>query len=151
MTDVRTQRHASAPPGTPVMVDVYALGNGQFRHEWRFQDGSDSGTGAIKIPPKDPGQPGTPIHFKFHPEGTGLRFNSGWKNGICEAIWVKRDVCPEFDPSKDSEIEVNQDNELLLIVTDRNQDECSLRYNLRFKPDPDVNYYDPEIKNGGSN
>ena len=138
------------PPGTPVICDVFALGNGQFRHEWRFQGGANQGNGAIDIPEKDVGQPGTPIQFHFHANGSGLQFDQGWDaNGFCKSIWVDQNSCPTA-PAKDGEITVDQMSPNLLKVTDANQNKCSLHYNLRFTPDPDNNCYDPEIKNGGT-
>jgi hypothetical protein len=140
----------SAPPGTPVMCHIYALGNGQFRHEWWFQGGSNQGNTTIDIPEKDVGQPGTPIQFHFHADGTGLQFETGYdSNGICKSIWVSQLACPT-SASQDGEITIDNMSPNLLRVTDANRNECILHYNLRFTPNPDQNCYDPDIKNGGS-
>ena len=142
--------HMPTAPGTPVICDVFALGNGQFRHEWRFQGGANQGNGRIEVPEKKAGEPGTPIQFHLHPNGTGLQFDTGNDpNGISKSIWVQQNGCPTA-PSKDAEITVDQMSPNLLKVTDANLTECELHYNLRFTPDPDTNCYDPEIKNGGT-
>lgn len=147
MGDVRenaqVQQH-SRPPGTPVIVDVFA--EPEFRHRWRFEGGSDEGDGPIKIPEKDVGQPGTPIHFHFHPGGSGLTFLQDNEN----VIWCDRNSCPTAGPKSDPEITNINVSPMLLRVMDLNQDECTLHYNLRFSPDPDRNFYDPEIQNGGT-
>ena len=140
--------------GTPVHVEVYAEGNGKFYHEWRFEGGPKENGKVIDIPEKDKGQPGTPIHFHLYPGKTGLTFSSGTQNVDCteiyNAIWVSQQTCPTKNPSADPEIKVDHVVDRHLKVTDLNETECLLHYCLRFEPDPDKNYYDPDIKNGGT-
>ena len=145
------QMRQAPPPGTPVFVDVYAKtspsGGVEWSHEWHFQNQRPKG-GAIDIPQKDKGQPGTPIKFKLHDRTEprlGLRFVDG-----DDAIWVDRTTCPESGPARDPEIVLIEPSETILRVVDMNQDDCTLHYNLRFEPDPCRYYYDPEIRNGGT-
>lgn len=144
-----TQR-SGPPPGTRVIVDVVADGKAgavTFTHEWRFEDNSMKGTGAIDIPEKKKGQKSTPIQFilndRTNPK-VGLKFVND-----DNAIWSDRTVCPEHDPRWDPEITSISPSERILNVVDLNQEKCTLHYNLRFEPDPKTYYYDPEIKNGG--
>lgn len=139
------------PPGTPVFVEIYADsspgGGVAWSHKWRFQNYSEK-TGTIDIPKKDRGQPGTPIQFKVNDRTEpriGLRFVDG-----DDAIWVDRTTCPQSDPARDPEITRIAPSGTVLRVLDLNDDECTLHYNLRFEPDPNRYYYDPEIRNGGT-
>jgi len=160
MGDVRDQTtrqtHGGPPPGTRVIVDVYAddAGNGDvnWSHSWRFDDNggggnSNNGTGTIDVPEKRIGQPGTPIDFHLH-DRTSVRLSFA-----PDPIWVDRDPrpCPVQAAVIDPEITDIVGAPRLLRVLDRNQDECVLHYNLRFNPDPVRYHYDPDIKNGGSN
>jgi hypothetical protein len=152
MTDVRQQGQAEQggppKPGTPVIVDVFARdanGSVEFSHDWRFDGGNSKGGGRIDIPAKKTGEPGTPIHFHLHDDTNMLRFVSH----ADDVIWVDRNGCPQSQ-AKDSEITNIQPSPNLLRVYDENEVKCELHYNLRFEPDPDKYYYDPEIRNGGT-
>lgn len=147
-TQPQQQQHSGGPPpGTPVIVDVYATDgeNGQvdWAHEWRFDGGSYGGKGAIDVPQKDIGEPGTPIHFHLRDRTKiGLSF-------AADPIWVDRNICPQ-SRANDPEITDIKAGGHVLKVVDRNRDECVLHYALRFAPDPDRYCYDPDIRNGGS-
>lgn len=137
-------------PGTIVYVDVYAdtapNGSVEWSHQWNFRNYSPK-TGRIEIPRKGKGEPATPIQFEIHDRTeprVGLRFVDGK-----DAIWVSRIACPRSTAS-DPEITGIAPSGTELKVVDLNQDECILHYNLRFQPDPARYYYDPEIRNGGS-
>jgi hypothetical protein len=156
MSDVRdqgpvqetaTDATSGPKPGTPVIVDVYAddpAGTVSFSHEWRFQ-GGPTRHGRIDIPQAKKGDPGHPIHYNFHDRTKlGLSFVLDPAN----VIWVDRTTCP-LTQASDPEITHIQPAPHLLKVIDENEDQCLLHYNLRFRPDPDKYYYDPEIRNGG--
>jgi hypothetical protein len=151
-----TQGHgAGSAAGTPVIVDVYvrsAITGLQFSHEWRWDDGNPGGKDAIDIPPRQKGQPGTPIHFHLHDKTTpnrGLVFADDAEG----PMWVQRWSCPP-DGAKCEDPEIPgsemQLSPNLLKVLDLNNEECSLHYRLRFKDrDGKAESYDPEIRNGG--
>ena len=152
MGDVRQHTHADQArppaPGTPVIVDVVARdvnGTVEFSHDWRFEGGNSQGGGAIVLPGKKRGDPGTPIHFHLRDETGMLRFTAN----ADDVIWVDRRGCP-IGPSKDTEITNVTSTPNLLRVYDRNTEKCDLHYNLRFDPDPDKYFYDPDIRNGGT-
>lgn len=156
MTDVRDSTGpaengpSAAPPGTPVQVTVIAEGRPGaviFTHEWRFQGGHHMGKGGIEIPKRFDTDPGTPIHFHLS-NRTQPRVQLQFVNSD-DAIWVNRRGCPESEPSFDREITCIEPSGERLSVLDRNQEDCTLYYNLRFEPDPNTYYYDPEIRNGG--
>ncbi|MGI8611927.1 MAG: hypothetical protein ACR2KH_06630 [Sphingomicrobium sp.] len=146
----RTQR-GGPPPGTRVIVDVYADGQPgavTFKHEWRFDDNSRKGNGEIDIPAKKKDEDGTPIQFNLHDRTrpkVGLKFVND-----DNAMWSDRTICPQYDAAWDSEITSIRPSERVLHVVDLNKDECVLHYNLRFEPDPQTYCYDPEIRNGGT-
>jgi hypothetical protein len=147
------------PPGTPIIVDVFARTNADgsvgFSHQWRWQDGTPGGTKGIGVPPRDENDPGTPIHFHLRDQTNpprGLDFTDE-ANGT---MWVKRgDFCPgEHEQCEDSEIpsEQMQRSPHLLKVFDENSEECTLHYRLRFKDRTGYpESYDPDIMNGGTN
>lgn len=157
MGDIRQAPHSAQtgnggpPPGTRVIVDVYADGKAgavTFRHEWRFEDNSSKGTDRIEIPAKKHGQDGTPIQFILHDQTrpkVGLRFVDD-----DNAIWSNRSVCPEHDAQWDPEITSIRPSGQVLNVVDLNRDECILKFNLRFNADQGEYNYDPEIRNGGT-
>lgn len=146
----RTQR-GGPPPGTRVIVDVNAEGQPGaviFKHEWRFEDNSMKGNGRINIPAKEEGQDGTPIRFVLH-NRTRPRVDLKFVDND-NAIWTNRTFCPEHDAHWDPEITSISPSGPVLNVVDLNRDECILNFNLRFEPDPNRYYYDPEIRNGGT-
>lgn len=137
--------------GTPVLVDVYAeldsFGAVSCRHEWKFENGPTKGGGRIEIPARNHAEPGTPIHFHLHDNtGRQLRFDSA------DPMWVSRDSCPASS-CEDPEMprtDFDVANKLLKVMN-RNDEECELHYNLRFKDRMnDTAEYDPAIKNGGT-
>lgn len=161
MTDERTApqgQHAIGGPaaGTPVIVDVRArTGSGgkvEFSHKWRWENGTPGGDGTIQIPKRGKDEDGTPIHFHLRDEtnpSRGLDFT----DDIHGAMWVQRDSCPD-ERSEDSEIPPGDMNVSpnLLKVLDKNSEECTLHYRLRFKDRAgNSESYDPDIKNGGTN
>ena len=138
-----------AAGGKPAIVDVHADSDGaggvSYWHEWRWQDGPSEGKGTIDVPKRGENDPGTPIHFHLH-DNTGRGFNFA-----DDAIWVKRDGCPEAQCG-DSEIPDDkiQCTPNLLKVFNENNEECRLHYRLRFTDkDGQPDSYDPDIKNGG--
>lgn len=155
MGDIRqpepaVQTRGSPPAGTMVIVDVFAEENGgnvTFTHDWRFDGGSSQGNGAIVIPQKDSGQPGTPI--QFHLRG-GQELGLQFVRDPQQVIWLNRDDCPS-EQGGDAEIPEDRirSTPRLLTIQDLNEDECSIHYRLRFEPDPNQYFYDPEIRNGG--
>lgn len=139
------------PPGTRVIVDVHADGQPSavsFSHEWRFEDSSTKRRGRIEIPAKKHGQEGTPIQFILH-NGTQPRVELRFVDND-NAIWSSRTSCPEHDAHWDPELVDISPSGQVLNVMDLNRDECILKFNLRFVPDPRRYYYDPEIRNGGT-
>jgi hypothetical protein len=137
-------------PGTPVFVDVYASGgpgNVRFDHRWRFQGGRTR-TGRIEVPAKAKKERGTPIKF-FLRNNTRPRVPLAFVDDD-DAIWVDRTACP-MTQARDREIINIRPSGSVLDVDDENQDACELHYNLRFEPNPQLYFYDPDIKNGGSN
>lgn len=160
MTDQRTapqaQPAANGPPaGTPVIVDVLARtaagGGVDFSHSWRWQDGTPGGSGSIDIPRRGKDDNGTPIHFHLRDEtqpNRGLDFT----DDLHGAMWVQRDGCPQ-ERSADPEIPADQMNATpnLLKVFNKNSEECTLHYRLRFKDrQGNAESYDPDIRNGGT-
>lgn len=144
-------------PGTPVVVDVFARttadGSIQFSHAWRWQDGTPGGQGSIGIPAREPDEPGTPIHFHLRDETRPLR-GLDFTDDSEGAMWVLRNACPpEHQKCEDPQIPPDQMERSpnLLKVFDRNSEECTLHYRLRFKDragKPED--YDPDITNGGT-
>ena len=135
--------------GKPAIVDVHAdpdgAGGVSYWHEWRWQDGPSQGKGTIDVPKRAENEPGTPIHFHLS-DNTGRGFNFA-----DDAIWVKRDGCPDSQCS-DSEIPDSkiQRTPNLLKVFNENNEECRLHYRLRFTDkDGQPDSYDPDITNGG--
>ena len=148
-TEGSTLTQSTHPAGKPAIVDVHADNDGaggvSYWHEWRWQDGPSEGKGTIDVPPRAASDPGTPIHFHLHDStGRGFDFTD-------DAIWVKRDGCPDSQCS-DSEI---PDDKIectpnLLKVFNENSEECRLHYRLRFTDkDGQSDSYDPDITNGG--
>lgn len=148
---------ATAPPGTPVTVDVFARskrdGTVEFSHDWRWgEDGPSQGKGAIIIPQRRPNEPETPMHFHLRDETNPRRgFVFSDKHGA--AMWVKRDCCPSESPRCDdaqippAEMETGLK---LLKAVNVNSEECTLHYRLWFKDrEGGWDSYDPEIINGG--
>lgn len=155
MTDARQDAQLTQggkpKPGTRVIVDVYADGPPSlisWSHDWRFEDNSLKGHREIDVPAKKAGEDPTPIKFNLHDRTqpkVGLKFVDD-----DNAIWSNRNFCPERDAHWDPEITSIRPAGLVLHVVDLNQDDCTLHYNLRFTPDPETNYYDPDIRNGGT-
>ena len=152
-----TQRQSARPPGTPVIVDVFARtlpgGAIEFSHSWRWQDGTPGGSGSIEIPEREKDEPGTPLHFHLRDQtqpNRGLNFTADHEG----AMWVLRDRCPpEHQRCEDPEIPADKMERApkLLKVFDRNSEECTLHYRLRFTDrDGRPEAYDPDIKNGGT-
>jgi hypothetical protein len=162
MTDQRMTPQAGQaidgpPAGTPVIVEVLARtgadGSVEFSHDWRWQNGMPGGgSGAIEVPKRGKDEDGTLIHFHLRDEtqpNRGLDFT----DDIQGAMWVKRENCPD-ERSEDPEIPPGQMDASpnLLKVFDKNSEECTLHYRLRFKDrHGNAVSYDPDIKNGGTN
>lgn len=145
------------PPGTPAIVDVFARtapgGAVEFSHQWRWNDGTPGGNGAIEIPRRKKDESGTPIHFRLVDQtqpNRGLDFTDD-EDG---AIWVLRNRCPpDHQRCEDPEIPTDKIERTpnLLKVFDKNSEACTLHYRLRFidrhgRPEA----YDPAILNGGT-
>ena len=140
-----------------MIVDVVARtmpgGAVEFSQSWRWQDGTGGGNGDIDIPERKKDDPGTTLHFHLKDEtqpNRGLNFADDQQG----AMWVLRDRCPPgHEPSEDPEIPADKIERApkLLKVFDRNSEECTLHYRLRFtdrEGRPEA--YDPAIKNGGT-
>lgn len=137
-------------PGTPIHVHVCATGGTKgvnFSHDWNFAGGPKQGFGRIEVPRRKKHQLGTPIHFHLI-NNTHPRVELEFVNDQ-NAIWVDRTGCPLNGPKSDREITNINPLKQHLVVQNRNEENCLLYYTLRFKPDPDLYCYDPEIKNGG--
>lgn len=147
----------ASPPGTPVIVDIYARtgrgGGVAFSHEWGWEDGLIAGNGRIDIPEKNKHEPGTPIHFHLH-DLTRPRRGLVFSDDGGGAMWVDRNRCPPSDePCGDAQIPEDRINRAakLLRVFDLNSERCDLHYRLRLQDrDGNPESYDPDIRNGGN-
>ena len=162
MTDQQTltppsgHKATSAPPGTPVFVDVYATTSGgvtQWSHEWRWgENGPSEGKGTIDIPQRKPNEPGTQMHFRLQDQ-TNPKRGYQYDENQGAAMWVKRDTCPPPDQRcDDTQIPPDQMDagSKLLKAFNVNSDECNLHYRLWFRDkDGNPDSYDPDITNGG--
>lgn len=157
MVHMPRRGRGSPQPGTPVIVDVIASqlvdGSIEFRHEWRWQDGTPGGKGSIGIPARKPSEPGTPIHFHLKDETRppkGLTYTDDADG----AMWVKRGSCPAGGTrSEDPQMPPDQMDRSpkLLKVFNVNSEVCTLHYRLRFKDRAgNAESYDPDITNGGT-
>lgn len=154
-----SQSGAARPPaGMPVIVNVLARtkadGSVGFSHTWRWDDGTPGGSGRIDIPARGKDDPGTPMHFHLKDETEprrGLVFTDDEEG----PMWVLRDQCPPDGqrcedpemPAADMKASPN-----LLRVFNKNSEQCTLHYRLRFKDRKGApEDYDPDIRNGGTN
>jgi len=138
-----------------IYVDVRATraGNGQVHFDsWWRKKGSAGGvwnSGPIELP-------NGPDHYELifdldDKSGRHLKFY----NAADDCMYVQRDVCPQSKGNGGGEIKfLSVDiNKKKLTVKDFNQQQCTLKYMLRFNGDqvgqcPPYEY-DPIISNGG--
>lgn len=138
-----------------IYVDVRATraGNGQVHFDayWRLK-GSAGGVWnsvPIELPP---GRPHYELIFDLDDKsGRNLKYY-GTPD---DAMYVQRDVCPQAKGDGGGEIKfLSVDtNKKKLTVKDFNQQDCTLKYMLRFDGDPvgqcPPYEFDPIISNGG--
>jgi hypothetical protein len=146
---------AKPPPGTRVIVDVFARNeNGpvEFTHAWRWEDGTPGDEGTIVVPRKKKGESATPIDFHLRDETNPLQ-GFVFTADVNGPMWVKRNTCPG-QQCEDPEIppKLMKRTDKKLSVVDLNQEDCELHYRLRFQDkDGMPDSYDPDIRNGGTN
>jgi hypothetical protein len=142
--------------GTPAIVRVVArtnrTGRVVFSHRWHWEGQAAQHRGRINVPPRDPGEEPTPIHFHLKDDTRPARRLVFADDG---PMWVRRSSCPEASqPCGDSQVPANkmERHNHLLKVVDNNSKECTLHYRLRFTDRAGRHVsYDPDIKNGGTN
>jgi hypothetical protein len=151
------ERAADPPAGTPVIVNVVARtkpdGRVEFSHTWKWNDGTPGGNGTIRIPQRDENAPGTAMQFHLIDE-TRPPKNLDFTDDSEGAMWVKRDSCPpEHERCEDPQIPASEMRRTpnLLQAFNKNSEQCTLHYRLRFKDRAgNAHSYDPDITNGGT-
>lgn len=136
--------------GLPVEVDVYAHPPGspeEYTLDWRFQGGQSQGNTPIILPK---GSGSHDMTFVLHDSsGKGLKFQPVAK----DAMWIRNgNACPKAPGTGNGQIvhgSVTNGGMTLTVNDDNAGNPAQLHYTLRFDPDPDHNFWDPEIRNGG--
>ena len=117
-----------------------------------MQNGTPGGNKGIGIQARAETDPGTPMNFNFRDE-TNPKRQLRYADDDDGAMWVLRGSCPQ-ENSEDPEIPKSKmdPKPMLLKVFNENSQECTLHYRLRFTDqEGNVESYDPDITNGGTN